>query len=71
VQGGTIAHQSVEVGAQGQANGMSMVAVKNLAPNAQVTLGSAGSIRAGTKVKVVSPISPAASPSSASSAASQ
>jgi membrane fusion protein, multidrug efflux system len=71
VQGGTIAHQSVEVGAQGQANGMSMVAVKNLAPNAQVTLGSAGSIRAGTKVKVVSPISPAASPSSASSAAGQ
>jgi membrane fusion protein, multidrug efflux system len=71
VQGGTIAHQSVEVGAQGQANGMSMVAVKNLAPNAQVTLGSAGAIRAGTKVKVVSPISPAASPSSASSAAGQ
>jgi hypothetical protein len=53
VQGGAIAHQSVELGAQGEALGTTMVAVKNLPANAQITLGSAGAIREGTKVKIV------------------
>jgi RND family efflux transporter MFP subunit len=53
VQGGAIAHQSVELGAQGAAQGTTMVAVKNLPAHAQITLGSAGSIREGTKVKIV------------------
>jgi membrane fusion protein, multidrug efflux system len=67
VQGGAIVHQSVEVGAQGEALGTTMVAVKNLPANTQITLGSAGFIREGTKVKIVKPTSapPAASPAAA------
>jgi RND family efflux transporter MFP subunit len=67
VQGGAIVHQSVEVGAQGEAQGTTMVAVKNLAANTQITLGSAGFIREGTKVKIVKPASapPTTSPAAA------
>lgn len=65
VQGGVIVHQSVELGAQGAAQGTSMVAVKNLPPESQITLGSAGFIREGTKVKIVKAASTAASAASA------
>lgn len=52
VKDGSIVHQSVEVGAQGDAQGTTMVAVKNINAGTQVTLGSAGFIRDGSKVKV-------------------
>ncbi len=70
VQGGAIVHQSIEVGAQGEAQGTTMVAVKNLPANAQITLGSAGFIREGTKVKVVNAASAASAASAATSPAS-
>ncbi len=52
VTDGSVIHQSVEVGAQGDAQGTTMVAVKNISAGTQVTLGSAGFIREGSKVKV-------------------
>lgn len=70
LQGGAITHQTVEVGAQGEAQGTTMVAVKNLPANAQITLGSAGFIREGTKVKIVSP-SVATTPAPAASTAAK
>ena len=51
VQDNTIAHQAVELGARGEAQGITMVAVKNLASGATVTLASAGPLREGTKIK--------------------
>lgn len=51
VQDNTIAHQTVELGARGEAQGITMVAVKNLASGAAVTLASAGLLREGTKIK--------------------
>ena len=52
VKDGVIAHQSVEIGAQGDAQGTTMVAVKNISAGTQVTLASAGFIREGSKIKV-------------------
>jgi membrane fusion protein, multidrug efflux system len=71
LQGGAIVHQTVEVGPQGEAQGTTMVAVKNLPANAQITLGSAGFIREGTKVKIVSPSSAPSAPAPAASAAAK
>jgi hypothetical protein len=70
VQGGAIVHQAVEVGAQGEAQGTTMQAVKNLPANAQITLGSAGYIREGTKVKIVNATGAATASSAATSTAS-
>ncbi len=53
LQNGSISHQSVEVGPRGDALGTTMVAVKNINAGTQVTLASAGFIRDGTKVKVI------------------
>jgi hypothetical protein len=50
---GGVRHQSVELGARGDAQGTTMVAVKNISAGSQVTLASAGFIRDGTKVKVM------------------
>ena len=52
VKDGTVTHQSVELGTQGDAQGVTMVGVKNISAGTQVTLGSAGFIREGSKVKV-------------------
>jgi RND family efflux transporter MFP subunit len=52
VQNGSISHQSVEIGARGDLQGTTMVAVKNINAGTQVTLASAGFIRDGTKVVV-------------------
>jgi RND family efflux transporter MFP subunit len=53
LQEGSVRHQSVELGARGDAQGTTMVAVKNISAGSQVTLASAGFIRDGTKVKVM------------------
>jgi membrane fusion protein, multidrug efflux system len=67
-----VTHQSVELGGRGDAGGTTMVAVKNISAGAKVTLASAGFIRDGTKVKMMTPaaISTAASPASAPASAS-
>ncbi len=65
-----IVHQSVELGARGDANGVSMVAVKNLASGTAVTLASAGFIREGSEVKVSLASATTAAVGAATSAAS-
>jgi membrane fusion protein, multidrug efflux system len=67
VRGDSVAHQSVQVGVQGDAQGSVMVAVKNLTAGDRVTLSSAGFIREGSKIKVSSP---AAAKSAAATSAS-
>ena len=71
VKDGTIVHQSVELGAQGDAQGMTMVAVKNISAGTQVTLASAGFIREGSKIKVgvTQPVTNPPTPAPATSAA--
>jgi membrane fusion protein, multidrug efflux system len=73
LQGNSIVHQSVELGTRGEAQGMTMVAIKNIAAGATVTLASAGFIREGTKIKITgteaSVAKPAASASASASAA--
>lgn len=61
VQGNAIVHQSVQQGAQnvrGDNQGVTMVAVQNLAPGTIVTLASAGPLREGTKVKIAGATAP-------------
>jgi membrane fusion protein, multidrug efflux system len=73
VQADMIVHQTVELGARGDAQGLTMVAVSKVAAGAVVTLGSAGPLREGTKVKLgaSTPVAnqAVAAPSSAASAA--
>jgi hypothetical protein len=40
------------LGARGERDGQSLVAIKGLAENAQLLSGSVGSLRAGTRVKL-------------------
>ncbi len=61
VHNGSVRHQNVELGARGDARGSTMVAVKNISAGDQVTLASAGLIRDGTKVKIITPASAAKS----------
>jgi RND family efflux transporter MFP subunit len=73
VRDDTVSHQTVELGARGEAQGLTMVAVGNIAVGAVVTLGSAGPLREGTKVKLGAAIASAgqavAAPVAAMSAA--
>jgi membrane fusion protein, multidrug efflux system len=52
LQDGMVSHQSVQVGTQGDAQGTTMVGIKNINAGTQVTMGSAGFIREGTKIKI-------------------
>jgi RND family efflux transporter MFP subunit len=47
-----VVHQSVQVGARGQADGETLVAVRGLAEDTQVIGGHVGPLRAGTPVKL-------------------
>jgi RND family efflux transporter MFP subunit len=77
LQNDAISHQSVELGARGDALGTTMVAVKNISAGTKVTLASAGFIRDGTKVKITLPANlaakatatPASTPASTSASA--
>jgi membrane fusion protein, multidrug efflux system len=77
LQNDVVVHQSVELGGRGDAQGTTMVAVKNISAGAKVTLSSAGFIRDGTKVKMTAPAAmstasaPKASPASAPVSASK
>ncbi len=63
VDGGRVAHRSVDLGARGDVGGEAMVVITGLPVNAAVIRGTLGALREGTLVKVTS--SPAASPASA------
>ncbi|MBS7807542.1 efflux RND transporter periplasmic adaptor subunit [Variovorax sp. PCZ-1] len=60
IQNGRIAHQTVELGGRGEAQGMTMVAIKNIAAGAMITPASAGNLRENTKISL--PGSKAATP---------
>jgi membrane fusion protein, multidrug efflux system len=49
-----ISHQTVELGQRGQAQEQSMIALKNITQEAQITKASAGSLREGTRVSLLS-----------------
>jgi membrane fusion protein, multidrug efflux system len=50
IKDGRIAHQNVELAGRGEAQGQTMVALKNIASGAIITRASAGNIRENTKV---------------------
>jgi membrane fusion protein, multidrug efflux system len=50
IQNGRIVHQTVELGGRGEAQGMTMVALKNIAAGAMMTPASAGNLRENTQV---------------------
>jgi membrane fusion protein, multidrug efflux system len=50
IKDGRIAHQNVELAGRGEAQGQTMVALKNVAPGAMITRASAGNLRENTKV---------------------
>ncbi len=60
VADGRIAHQSVQLGARGEVAGEAWVAVQGVPEGAQVLRGTAGALREGTQVKLLTP-APAAS----------
>ncbi len=51
VQDGKVAHQTVELGERGEADGVAMVAVTGIAEGAAVLAGAVGALRAGTAIK--------------------
>ena len=63
ISGNKVLHQNVEMGARGERNGQAMVAIKGLADNASVLVGSVGPLRAGTVVQVAGPAVAAQAPS--------
>ena len=50
IQNGRIVHQTVEMAGRGEVQGVTMVALKNIAPNATIALASAGTLREGLLV---------------------
>ncbi|MBI2750921.1 MAG: efflux RND transporter periplasmic adaptor subunit [Burkholderiales bacterium] len=52
VDKGQVLHQSVTLGARGERDGQAMVAVQGVAEGATVLVGSVGTLRAGTPVKL-------------------
>ena len=60
VADGRIAHQSVQLGARGEIAGETWVAAQGVPEGAQVLRGTAGALREGTQVKLLTP-TPAAS----------
>jgi membrane fusion protein, multidrug efflux system len=64
IQNGRIVHQSVEMGGRGEAAGMTMIALKNIAPGAMITPASAGNLRENTQVAL-----PGSKPATATGAA--
>jgi membrane fusion protein, multidrug efflux system len=61
VKDGRIVHQTVELSGRGEAQGQTMVALKNVASGAIITRASAGNIRENTKVALPVDARPAAS----------
>ena len=55
-----VLHQIVEMGARGEVEGQTMVAIKGVAENALLVAGTVGTLRAGTSVRFTSPVAPTA-----------
>ena len=53
-----VVHQTVEVGARGEIDGQTMVAVKGVPDNATLVAGTVGPLREGTAVRFTSPVAP-------------
>ncbi len=69
VDNGRIAHRTVQMGARGEVDGETWVAVQGVADGARVLRGAAGVLREGTQVKLTSPAAPAAAASAAQNGA--
>lgn len=54
-----VQHQTVELGARGELDGQTMVAIKGVPENAVVVAGTVGTLRDGTAVKFANPATPA------------
>lgn len=54
-----VMHQSVELGARGEVDGQTMVAIKGVPENARVVAGTVGTLRDGSAVKFTNPATPA------------
>lgn len=67
IREGRIVHQTVELGARGDADGQTMVAIPSIAPGAILTRATAGNIRDNTRVTVAGAVSPSALPAPAAS----
>ncbi len=52
IQNGRIVHQTVQMGERGEAQGQTLIAMKNIATGAQITRASAGNLRENTAVKM-------------------
>lgn len=66
IENGRIVHKAVEMGGRGEVQGVTMVAIKNIAPSAMITPATAGNLRENTLVSL--PRSqPAAAPKTAAS----
>jgi RND family efflux transporter MFP subunit len=52
IQSGRILHQTVQMGERGEAQGQTMIAMKNIAAGAQIIRASAGNLRENTVVKM-------------------
>lgn len=53
VSNNKVSHQNVELGARGEVNGQTMVAIKGLSEGATVIIGSIGTLRQGSNVKII------------------
>ena len=70
VENDQVVHRSVELAAQGEADGEAMVMIKGLAENTKVIIGLVGPLRAGTAVRFTQAVAvPPASTASAAKAA--
>ncbi len=71
IQNGRIVHQTVELGGRGEGAGalagVTLVALKNIAPGAMITPASAGNLREGTQVSLPGSKPAAVAPSKAAS----
>lgn len=69
VDNGRIAHRTVQMGARGEVDGETWVAVQGVADGARVLRGAAGVLREGTQVKLAGSAAPAAAASTAQNGA--
>jgi membrane fusion protein, multidrug efflux system len=67
IQNGRIVHQTVEMGGRGEAQGLTMIALKNIANNSMLTLASAGNLRENTQISLPGSKPAAAVPAKAAS----
>ena len=65
----SVAAGAVQMGARGEVDGETWVAVQGVADGARVLRGAAGVLREGTQVKLASPAAPAAAASTAQNGA--